>query len=240
MPPGWLHLVGLSDYREAGEKFFRYFRDIGGLKPHERVLDVGSGTGRMARPLTKYLEGGSYDGLDIVAPSVEWCRKTYTPRYPNFHFHHADVHNSVYNPAGACRASEYRFPFADSYFDFIFLTSVFTHMLPDDMENYLSEIARVLKPGGRCFITYFLLTPESLRLIDEKASLFDFRYQLPGCRIQAEELPEAAVAYDESKIRELYRVFKLDILEPIYYGHWCGRKGGLSIQEIVAAYRYAD
>jgi len=38
-------------------------------------------------------------------------------------------------------------------------------MFTPDMENYLKEISRVLKPGGRCFITYFLLNNESEKLI---------------------------------------------------------------------------
>jgi SAM-dependent methyltransferase len=204
LPPNWLHSVGDGEYKETGEEFFRYFVDIAGLKPHERVLDVGCGTGRMARPLAEYLKGGSYDGIDIVAPSIKWCQKTYAPRYPNFHFHFADIYNKAYNPAGTHQASEYRFSFENSSFDFVFLTSVFTHMLPPGMENYLAEVARVLRQGGRCLITYFLLTPDSLKLIEEKASSLTFRYELQGCRAQQKNVPEAAVAYDESRIRELY------------------------------------
>ena len=235
IPPDWLHSVGRSDYKETGERFFKYFVDMGGLQPHEKVLDLGSGTGRMARPLTKYLRSGSYDGIDIVAPSVEWCRKTYAPHYPNFRFHHADIYNKAYNPAGRCRASEYRFPFESSLFDFIFLVSVFTHMLASDMENYLSEIVRALKPGGRCLITYFLLTPGSLKSIDEKTSSYDFRYEWPGCRIQDKDVPEAAVAYGEAEIRELYRRHRLEVCEPVHYGRWAGRKEGLSLQDIIVA-----
>src|SRR5207302_10777966 len=61
LPPCGLHCVGDGDYIEIGEEFFRYFVDIAGLKPQDRVLDVGCGTGRMAQPLTKYLKCGSYD-----------------------------------------------------------------------------------------------------------------------------------------------------------------------------------
>src|SRR5688500_5001218 len=82
LPPNWLHSVGGWDFKEVGEEFFQYFVNLGGLEPDQRVLDVGSGTGRMALPLTRYLEDGSYDGIDIVAASVEWCRKTYSRRYP--------------------------------------------------------------------------------------------------------------------------------------------------------------
>lgn len=57
-------------------------------------------------------------------------------------------------------------------------------MLPQDMENYLSEIAPILKEGGRCLITYFLLTQDSLKLLGEKASSIAFKYALQGCRVE--------------------------------------------------------
>ncbi|HEV2704984.1 MAG TPA: class I SAM-dependent methyltransferase [Pyrinomonadaceae bacterium] len=235
LPPPWLHSVGGADYAQSGEEFFRYFVDIAGLMPQERVLDVGCGTGRMARPLTRYLKGGSYDGIDIVAPSIKWCQQAYADSYPNFRFHFTDIYNKVYNPHGRYQASEYRFPFESSSFDFVFLTSVFTHLLPQDMENYLSEVARVLRPGGRCLITYFLLTPDSLNFIGEKAGAFTFRYQFEGCRVEQEDVPEVAIAYDESRIRSLYEKYQLHISRPVCYGSWCGRTDGLSYQDIVVA-----
>jgi len=235
IPPNWLHSVGDLGFKEVGKEFFSYFVNLGGLRPHQRVLDVGSGTGRMALPLTKYLKDGSYEGLDIVAPSVEWCQKTYTSRYPNFRFHFSDIYNKEYNPDGKFKASEYRFPFESASFDFVFLTSVFTHMLPKDMENYLSEIARVLKSDGRVFITYFLLNPESLELIDEQVSHHNFKYDWQGCRVEQSDAPEAAVAYNENIIRGLYRKYELNISESIYYGKWCGRKNGLSWQDMIVA-----
>lgn len=81
--------------------------------------------------------------------------KNITPKYPNFNFQLADIYNKMYNPQGKYKASDYKFPYANETFDFVFLTSVFTHLLPQDMERYLSEIARVLKKNGRCFITFF-------------------------------------------------------------------------------------
>jgi SAM-dependent methyltransferase len=236
IPPGWLHSVGASDFRECGEEFFRYFTDIAGLKPHEQVLDVGCGTGRMARPLTSYLTSGSYDGIDIVAPSIEWCRRAYQ-RFPNFNFHFADVCNQAYNPAGGLRAAEYKFPFADTSFDFVYLTSVFTHMLPADMENYMGEVTRVLKPGGRCFITYFLLNAHSLKLMSQKDSSIEFKAGLPGCRVKDTAEPEAAVAYEQDRIVQLYDKHQLVISEPVRYGRWSGFSDGLSYQDMIIATR---
>jgi SAM-dependent methyltransferase len=238
LPPNWLPSVGGGDYKQIGSKFFRYFVDLAGLKPHERVLDVGCGTGRMALPLTEYFKGGSYDGIDIVAPSIKWCQKTFTRQYPNFRFHLTDIYNKAYNPNGVHQASEYRFPFENSSFDFVLLISVFTHMLPQGMENYLSEVSRVMDQGGRCFITYFLLTPDSLKLIEEKASSFTFGYEFEGYRVQKETVPEVAVAYDESTIRDLYDKHGLKIFEPISYGSWCGRKNGLNYQDIFVASKH--
>ena len=120
------------------------------------MLDIGCGIGRMAVPLTRYLnEQGSYEGFDIVAEGIDWCTKKITPKYPRFSFHLADVYSQKYNPEGTFSASEYPFPFKDESFDLVFLTSVFTHMLPPDVENYMKEISRVLKRNGSCLITFF-------------------------------------------------------------------------------------
>jgi SAM-dependent methyltransferase len=224
-----------KNYREVGEEFFHYFVNIGGVQPNHRVLDVGSGTGRMALPLTKYLKSGSYEGMDIVASSVGWCQKTYSSRYPNFRFHFSYIYNKLYNPTGKHSAPEYRFPFETSSFDFVFLTSVFTHMLPDGLYNYLSEVVRVLKSDGRCLITYFLMNAESLKLIDAKVSDTTFKHELSGCRVENSDVPEAVVAYDESAVRNLYQKHRLNLLEPIHFGKWCGRENGLSWQDMIVA-----
>lgn len=42
--------------------------------------------------------------------------------------------------------------------------SLFTHMLPEGLERYMSEF--VLKNGGRAFMTFYLLNDESLRAIE--------------------------------------------------------------------------
>lgn len=225
--------VGAVRFKRAGNKFLRYFLDLGELKPHERVLDVGCGIGRMALPLTGYLSSGEYEGFDVVPSSIAWCQENITSRYPNFRFQVADVYNKEYNPKGTVGASEYKFPYEDESFDFVILTSVFTHMLPDEVSNYLSEISRVMKPGGRAMITYFLLNQESLQLIESGMSAIDFRYDFGVYRVKEKSTPEAAVAYQEGFIRSLYKENGLEIGEPIRYGRWCGRENFLKYQDIV-------
>lgn len=238
-PPDDLIYVGGGPkaFESMGKEFFGYLVDLGDLKPHERVLDVGSGIGRVAVPLTGYLgEGGGYEGFDVVPKGVHWCEENITPRYPNFRFQVADIYNKRYNPEGEHRAEEYVFPYEDASFDFVFLTSVFTHMMPKGVRNYFSEISRVLRPGGRSLITYFLLNEESRGLVEEGASDWDFRHKRgKWCRVVDPEQPERAVAYDEQFVRRRYPEHGLSVSRPIAYGSWCGRKEFLSYQDIVVA-----
>ena len=130
-PPRGLIYTGSGDFRAQGEKMRQYFVELAGLQPHHRVLDVGSGIGRIAAPLTDYLdEQGSYEGFDVVEVGVRWCEKAISRRFPNFRFKYVDLDNDLYRSGGGS-AADFRFPYADEDFDFVVLTSVFTHMLPD-------------------------------------------------------------------------------------------------------------
>jgi hypothetical protein len=112
---------------------------------------------------------------------------------------------------------------------------VFTHLLPADMENYLAQVSRVLKPGGRCLITFFLLNPESNRLIEAGRSSLDLRHGAGTYRVADPAEPERVVGYDEQHVEELYRQNGLQIRRPIRYGSWCGRSEYVSYQDIVVA-----
>lgn len=231
-----VRVSGANNFKTVGEEFLKYFIELGGLKPTERVLDIGCGIGRMAVPLTRYLDKkGSYEGFDVLAEGIRWDTRNITPKFPNFYFQFVDLYNKSYNPNGKLRSNEFTFPYENDSFDFIFLISVFTHMLPEDVENYLSEISRVIKTGGKCLIAFFLLNPESKKLIEAKSTPMDFRYKRDGYRVVDESKPETAIAYDENLVRMLYKKRGLSVIEPIRYGSWSGRKDYLSFQDIVIA-----
>ena len=236
IPPKSLSFVGKGDFVKIGREFRRHFIELAQLRPEHRVLDVGCGIGRMAIPLTEYLSpAGGYWGFDIVRKGIDWCSERITPKFPNFRFQHSDVYNKHYNPDGRVRACDYRFPFDNDFFDFIFLTSVFTHMMPADLENYLREIARVLKPGGKCLITFLLRNEESAGLIRAGKSDLDFVHEMDGCFTTKPADPEAAIAYDEAIALQFFGKCGLDLEPPVHYGSWCGRENYLSYQDIVVA-----
>lgn len=234
-PRKLIHNIGGS-FNGVGNAFFRHFVELGNLQPHERVLDVGCGVGRMAVPLTRYLaDGGSYEGFDIDAREIDWCTRHVTSRYPNFRFQVADIYSKRYNPKGACTDAGYRFPYADGSFDFVFMTSVCTHILQPGIENYLSEVSRVLKRDGRSLITWFLLNEESTGLMRAGRSSLDFKYGQGPCRLADQDVPEFAVAYDEGLVTNAYASKGLIVVEPIRYGNWCDRARSFDYQDIVVA-----
>lgn len=236
--PRRISCIGAGNSLKIREEFLGYFRELGQLKPREKVLDVGCGTGRMAAALLNYLdEKGSYDGFDIVKSGIDWCAQKITAKNPRFHFAHADIFNKAYNPSGKIRSEDFRFPYPDANFDFVFLTSVFTHMLPAEAERYMAEISRVLKPGGRCLITFFLLDTESRRLLIAGKTHQDFSYDKRGFWTTDSDIPETAVAYDEFWVKQLFERFCFNIVGPIHYGSWSGRQDFLSYQDIVIATR---
>lgn len=234
-PPKRMIFVGRGDYRTIGEHFLSIFKNQAGLRPESHVLDVGCGIGRMAVPLTSYLNASArYEGFDIVPEGIGWCRKNITPEYPNFHFQHANIYNRNYNPEGHLQAIDYHFPYPNDTFDFVFLTSVFTHMLPEDMEHYFVEISRVLRKGGNCLITFFLANDESIALMEQGKSTIDFKHQFPGFLTRDHDVPESAVCYPEEYVRQLFDHYQFD-LQAVHYGSWCGRSGALSVQDIIIA-----
>ncbi|HEY4329662.1 MAG TPA: class I SAM-dependent methyltransferase [Phycisphaerae bacterium] len=228
-----------EDYQGVGRHFLNLFKEYGLLRPEDRVLDVGCGCGRIAVALPEHLTSGSYDGFDIIPELVEWCQREITSRDARFKFQQADVFNKTYHPRGRWQAKDYRFPFEDGAFDFTFLTSVFTHMLPVDVEHYVAEIVRTLKPGGRVLLTFFLLNEESLRLKDTKASRISLKksYLNGQVLVMKRWKPEAVVGYPEQTVRALLQRHGLKIREPIMFGSWCGRVGTLSFQDVVMAER---
>lgn len=191
-----------------------------GLRPEHRLLDIGSGIGNLALGLADYLRGG-YDGVEIHPEAVEWCQRSITPRYPAFRFHRADLTSRAYNPNGRTAASAYRFPFADRSFDFIFLSSVFTHMLPDAVEHYVHEIARLLAADGVCIASFFLLTDETRAGVDRGSSFMSLQVEHPSglCRLHDAAVPEAAVAFEETFVRRIHAQAGLRIAD-IRRGRW--------------------
>ena len=205
IPPRMIRNHVDPNFEQTGEAIKNVLIEYGDLQPDHRVLDIGSGAGRVAIPLTQYLSReGEYWGFDIRENNIRWCQDRITPKFSNFHFQHSDISNKRYNRKGVIRARDYKFPFDGSTFDLIFLISVFTHMLPKDMENYLSEISRLLNKSGKCLFTVFLVN--DFRDVPNRSHIriLDFKYEGENYRTSVKANPENAIAIKEEY---LYKQF---------------------------------
>jgi SAM-dependent methyltransferase len=235
VPPRGLWFVGGGHFHD--NQFLSSFTQLCDLQSHHRVLDIGCGIGKQAVPLTQYLSPeGSYEGFDIVEEGVRWCKRQISGRHPNFKFAHVDVFNKHYNPQGRGSPSEWKFPYLDSEFDFAFAISVFTHMLPDAMENYLNELGRVLKPNGKAFLSFFLLNESSRDLIARGQSTIPLTHHFGGYAVLDPKFPETTVGLPEDFVKKCFEQSGLAI-DAIHYGSWCGRNEADFYQDIVTCVR---
>jgi SAM-dependent methyltransferase len=235
-PPPERVFVGDGAFLPIGVEFLKWFVRLGALAPYERVLDVGSGIGRMAIPLTQYLEAGSYDGVDVVDEGVAWCKQNITSRYENFRFHRLDLAHPIYNPNGKQTTTNLRLPFKDATFDFVFMTSVVPHLHTADVRAYAHEIRRVMAPDARFFVTAFMLNGPAREALQAKRGAYPFAVE--GAAKDRElyadlASPLAAVAFDEDFLLSLFLAVGLRRYQPPIYGRWSGRATpGPSFQDI--------
>ena len=122
---------------------------------YTRALDFGCGVGRVTQALSKYFD--KVDGVDI-APSMIELANTYN-RYEDRVHYYVNNKNSLEM-------------FNDNTYDFIYSVEVFQHMHPQYQENYLSELLRILSPGG---ILVFELPSEYESL--KRKVFFNFTFQ---------------------------------------------------------------
>jgi ubiquinone/menaquinone biosynthesis C-methylase UbiE len=233
VPRKGITYTGSGDFRRGGDEFVSYFVKLCDLRWDEKILDVGSGMGRIAVALTKYLsDAAEYEGFDVNPFGVEWCRRKISSKFSNFNFRWVNVRNPRYNSKGVVAASQFVFPYPDQTFDFIFATSLFTHTLPEETQHYLNEMERVLKANGRCFVTFFIRPPSTAKPSSSRI-VPRFQFNVDGCWTADRKMPEIAVAYEEGRLRRLCQNSRLKIVEPIRYGFWSGREDSLSYQDIL-------
>ncbi len=196
-PPRRLIYTGSGDFVKAGNWWRNFFIHQVGLKPSDKILDVGSGIGRIARGLTffvKNTEGGSYSGFDAIRLGVDWCTKNISAQHPHFQFQYVPLENDLYRNDGQ-KAAQFTFPYPDASFDLVILTSVFTHMLPDEVERYLFEIQRVMVEGGTCIATFFILDDMTRGILNTKTD-FHFPYDYGHYALMDDTVKAANVAFD--------------------------------------------
>lgn len=193
---------GVGSFLEQGKQHLKLLQQHIPFEQDSSLLDIGSGIGRTAIPLTEFLgPEGKYEGFDPVKVGIDWCQAKITPDFPNFNFTYTPLKNDLYT-AHELDAQSFIFPYEDHTFDRAFLFSIFTHFSIAEIGHYLKEIHRVLKPGGQCLATFFIYDQKIEETIGTQAE-FNFPVAQDGYRLMNESVQSANIALDVNLLQSL-------------------------------------
>jgi ubiquinone/menaquinone biosynthesis C-methylase UbiE len=145
------------------------------LRPGDRVIDVGCGEGAFSA-LAMEAGAGSVIGIDIAEAALARARRA----HPDLAFERVEETGPL--------------PFADNRFELAWASEVIEHV--PDTATWLSEIRRVLAPGGRLAIT----TPDHGRV----------RLLFGGVERYSDPLGDHLHLYTRRSLRALLRDFGFD------------------------------
>jgi ubiquinone/menaquinone biosynthesis C-methylase UbiE len=135
-----LHARNIRHTGETPEFFAEYkIKDVATALADEvgerlRILDFGTGVGNSLPYFRKYFPQSVIIGADVSSR----CLALAAQRFPGI--------------ASLVVFDGERLPFHDQSFDAVLAANVFHHIEPQEHPKHLSDLCRVLRPGGRLFL----------------------------------------------------------------------------------------
>jgi 2-polyprenyl-3-methyl-5-hydroxy-6-metoxy-1,4-benzoquinol methylase len=145
---GYQAAIGGGDNWDEHGTLQRDFLISQGLKPEHKLLDIGCGTGRLARKVVPYLGRQRYLGVDISQAAIDAACQVLVDEGLSEHcpaFWRGDI------------PKDHRAPF-----DYLWSFSVFIHLPQSIMESVMKRAAGVMHPGSKFYWAY-VPEPKSYR-----------------------------------------------------------------------------
>jgi ubiquinone/menaquinone biosynthesis C-methylase UbiE len=141
----WYELSAAVGFAGQRRRVYDGLVRLSGVRPGDRVIDVGCGTGYLSGRLARAIApDGTVEGIDPSEPVVAYANEHGPP-------------NATFRVAGA-----ERLPYDDASFDAALSCLAVHHIASAERGQAFAEVFRVLKPGGRLLVADF--RPPSGRL----------------------------------------------------------------------------
>jgi ubiquinone/menaquinone biosynthesis C-methylase UbiE len=179
-------------------------RQAVGVRLHDRVLDIGCGTGQTTRQAACTARAGSALGVDIAASAIKRARELARAEgLRNVTFEHADAQVHRFPPE--------RFDLAISRFGTMFF---------DDPVAAFANIGRALRPAGRLVMMVWQARERN----EWDVAIHQSLEAAEGAEAGASGRPDPFSLADPPTVKEILRaagfagVAFTDVHEPVYYG----------------------
>jgi ubiquinone/menaquinone biosynthesis C-methylase UbiE len=168
---------------------------LAGVKPGDTVLEVGCGTGTLTLAAKKAAgpTGKAY-GIDIISGMIEASRRKATEAGEEITFQEGSIAD---------------IPYEKNTFDVVLCSFMIFHMSEETRRKGITEVLRVLKPGG-CWLILDLDLPTQpiQRAIAEGVLGFSANEDLRGLIPLLESAGFSGVEYGKAK----FRIFGLSLI----------------------------
>ncbi len=183
------------------EEFYRKITDRKLCVAGQNVLDLGTGTGVLPRHLYRY--GATWTGIDISPEQIYQAKRLAAAAGMEIDFR-------------IVSAEDMAFP--DGEFDVITACQCFWYF---DHEKVMSDLARILKPGGKLLILYMAWLPDQDTIAARSEQLvlkYNPYWAGAGEKRHPNWVPDIAFDYFEMEDHEEY-----DLMVPFTRESWHGR-----------------
>ena len=166
------------------------------VSPHDRLLDLGIGTGLGSLPFAKV--GLKVSGIDGSMEMLKICKsKDFTKDLKQF-----DIRNTP-------------LPYSNGFFNHVISCGLFQFF--GDLEPMVKEISRIIKPGGIFAFTILAQIPE----IEKKG----VSYNLPEYSEKQSDWDAMLFMHSNRYIEKLLQSCGFDILKELKFLVWTGYEG---------------
>ena len=132
-------------WEELGELQIEFLKSHG-LKPEQKLVDIGCGCLRGGVHFIAYLAAGNYFGVDSNPSLLEAGREVEAARLGLLD--KLPVSNLLVSEA-------FEFEKFGVAFDVALAQSLFTHLPPQTIAVCLAQLKKVVRPGGKLYATFF-------------------------------------------------------------------------------------